>query len=73
MTQTFNVLCRIDAFADYVAKVRAKNAKRAAELAEANHGRYKWVHDQTQEFDARLYVTLDENYRPIDETEINDL
>jgi len=69
---TFNVLCRIDAFADYVAKVRAKDAKRAAELAEANHERYKWVHDQTQEFDARVYVTLDENNWPIDETEISD-
>jgi len=60
---TFTVLCRIDAFADYVARVRAKDAKRAAELAEANHGRYKWVHEQTQEFDARVYVTLDEDGR----------
>jgi muconolactone delta-isomerase len=69
---TFTVLCRIDAFADYVAKVRAKDAARAAELAERNHGRYKWVPDQTAEFDARLYVTLDENGREIESTQVGD-
>lgn len=38
---TFTVLCRIDAFADYVARVRAKDAAEAARLAQDNHGRYK--------------------------------
>jgi exonuclease VII large subunit len=69
---TFSVLCRIDAFADYVAKVRAKTPEEAAELAEANHARYKWVHHQTAEFDDRLYVTLDAEGNEIEATQVGD-
>jgi hypothetical protein len=69
---TFEVLCRIDAFADYVAEVEADNAEEAAELASENHGDYKWEHSFTQEFDARLYVTLDDAGNEIEETQIGD-
>ena len=70
---TFQVLCRIDAFADYVAEVEADDAEEAAELAHDNHADYKWDHRYTQEFDARLYVTLDADGDEIERTQISDL
>jgi len=69
---TFEVLCRIDAFADYVAEVEAEDAEEAAALANDNHGDYRWEHRFTQEFDARLYVTLDETGNEIEETQVGD-
>jgi len=69
---TFTVLCRIDAYADYVAQVEAASADEAARLAEANHGDYEWEHEQTAEFDARLYVTLDAGGCEIESTTIGD-
>jgi len=68
----FKVLCRIDAYADYVAAVEADSPTEAAELAMDNHEDYKWEYDQTAEFDDRLYVTLDENGVEIDETQCGD-
>jgi hypothetical protein len=69
---TFTVLCRIDAYADYVGEVEADNAEEAAELARENHGDYKWEYDQTAEFDDRYYVTLDEQQEPIEATRVGD-
>jgi len=69
---TFTVLCRIDAYADYVAQVEADNAADAAELAGENHGDYKWEHDQTAEFDDRLYVTLNDDGDEIEGTQVGD-
>ena len=69
---TFNVLCRIDAYADYVARVKARTAKKAAELAQDNHSDYNWEYHQTAEFDARLYVTLDKEGFEIDATMVGD-
>ena len=69
----FNVLCRVDAYVDYVAEVEADDAAEAAQLA--NHdlsGHYKWEERGTQEFDARLYITLDENGEEIDGTQAGD-
>jgi exonuclease VII large subunit len=68
----FNVLCRIDAYADYVAEVEADNPTDAAELAMDNHADYKWEYEQTAEFDDRLYVTLDDKGVEIDETQCGD-
>ncbi len=45
---TFTVLCRIDAYADYLAEVEADSAEEAALLAEENHGDYNWEHAQTR-------------------------
>lgn len=70
---TFTVLCRIDAYADYLAEVEADDAAQAAELAQDNHGDYKWEHDQTAEFDARFYVTLDARGREIESTHVGDM
>jgi hypothetical protein len=69
---TFTVLCRIDAFADYVAEVDAPDAAKAAEIARSAHGFYEWAHKQTAEFDARLYVTLDEEGDEIEATQVGD-
>jgi hypothetical protein len=69
---TFTVLCRIDAYADYVAEVEADSAEEAAALAEDNHGDYSWVHSQTAEFDDRFYVTLDAKGDEIEATRAGD-
>jgi len=68
----FKVLCRIDAFADYVAEVEADSAEDAAELALESHEDYTWEHHYTQEFDDRIYVTLDANGDEIESTKVGD-
>ena len=63
----FNVLCHVD----YVAE--ADGAEEAAQLANQDlSGRYKWEPHGTKEFDARLYITLDENGNGIDGTQAGD-
>jgi hypothetical protein len=69
---TFTVLCRIDAYADYVAEVEADSAEDAAELARDNHEDYKWEYDQTAEFDDRFYVTLNAHGDEIEATRVGD-
>ena len=69
---TFTVLCRIDAYVDYVAEVEADTAEDAAELARDSHEDYKWEHHGTAEFDARLYVTLDADGDEIERTQVGD-
>jgi hypothetical protein len=69
---TFTVLCRIDAFADYVAEIDAPDAAKAAEIARSAHSFYEWEPKQTAEFDARLYVALDEDGNEIEETQVGD-
>jgi hypothetical protein len=54
----FKVLCRVDAYIDYVAKVEADNAEEAAELAQDNASDYDWEERGPVQFDARGYVTL---------------
>jgi len=68
----FEVLCRVDAYADYVAVVEAETAEEAAELAYDDHGTLKWEHGGTCEFDARLYVALDADGGEIEGTEVGD-
>ena len=68
----FQVLCRIDAYADYVAVVEADSPEDAARLAADEPEAYRWEYHQTAEFDARMYVALDANGDEIDGTEIND-
>ncbi|MGH6986680.1 MAG: hypothetical protein ACRED9_07565 [Caulobacteraceae bacterium] len=64
----FTVLCRHDAWSDYVAEVEAESVEEAARLAEENHHAYSWVREDTVEFDARLYYALDEDGLEIEET-----
>ncbi len=70
---TFQVLCRVDAFVDYVAEVEAEDAEEAAQIASSDpRSRHKWEERGTEEFDARLYITLDENGDEIDGTQAGD-
>jgi hypothetical protein len=69
----FQVLCRIDAFIDYVAEVEADTAEEAAELASDDHNSYKWVRDSESEFDDRVYVTLDAEGNEVESTQCGDL
>ena len=68
----FRVLCRIDAYADYVAEIEATDAQEAAQLARDDHEYHDWEFQQTAEFDARLYVTLDKNGDEIESTVVGD-
>ena len=66
----FQVRKRIDAYADYVADVRARTAKQAARLADENEELYDWEPAGTCEFDARIFITLDADGFEIEDTEI---
>lgn len=66
------VLCRIDAFIDYVAEVEADSPEEAAELANDSHSDYEWRRRGEAEFDARLYVTLDADGNEINRTQCGD-
>ena len=66
----FTVLCQRDAYAVYSAEVSAKSAEEAALIAERNHDRQSWsLEPEIVEFDACLYVTLDEDGNEIAGTE----
>ena len=70
----FRVLCRVDAYVDYVTEVEAEDARQAARTAADDlTSRHKWEERGTQEFDARLYITLDENGDEIDGTQAGDV
>ena len=68
----FKVLCRVDAFIDYVAEVEANTLEEAAELANDGHSDYQWQRSGEAEFDARLYVTLDADGNEIERTQCGD-
>ncbi len=68
----FRVVCRIDAYADYVAEVEADNAEDAAELAREDHNDYRWESDGVEEFDDRIYMTLDADGEAIERTKVGD-
>lgn len=68
----FEVLRRVDAYADYIAVVRAGDAKEAAQLAYDDERAFSWEPQGVVEFDARLYVTLDRDGSEIEGTEIGD-
>jgi len=69
---TFAVLRRVDAFVDYVADVEADTPEEAAELAQDDESRYEWIEHGPVEFDARLFVTLNEDGDAIEETQLGD-
>lgn len=67
----FKVLCRRDAFIDYIAEVEADDAAQAAERASEGHDEYEWRLEGEQEFDAQTYVTLDKDGHEIEATELS--
>lgn len=68
----FKVLRRVDAFADDVAEVEAETAEEAARKASVDERTYEWEETGTHHFDARLFVTLDENGSEIEATQRGD-
>ena len=69
----FIVRRRVDAYVSYVAEVRARNARNAAELASEDEAAYAWQEEATDEFDARLFITLDEEGFELEATEVSHL
>lgn len=68
----FQVLCRVDAYVDYVAEVEADDAEDAAWLAKEDVT-LSWVRQGESEFDGRLYVTLDKDGVEIERTQCGDI
>lgn len=68
----YRVLCRVDAYVDYIAEVEADDPMTAAQLAYDHPGDYQWEAGGAQEFDARKYLTLDENGEEIEDTRAGD-
>ena len=66
----FTVLCRRDAYSDYVAEVEAETAEDAAILAKEDHNAYRWEATGVAEFDDAVYFTLDEDGAEIETTEV---
>lgn len=66
----FIVRRRIDAYVDYVASVRAPSAKQAAERAAEEEETLKWESEGATEFDARLFITLDDEGTELEQTEV---
>ena len=68
----FQVRRRVDAYVDYVANVRAATPQDAASIACDDEGRFRWEEEGPCEFDARLFITLDENGDEIEDTQCGD-
>ena len=68
--RVFLVRRRVDAYVDYVARVRANTPRRAAQLAADDEAALDWQEDGACEFDARLFITLDADGNEIEETEV---
>lgn len=68
----YQVLRRVDAFVDYVTEVEAADADEAAALADRDETKFKWTRVNVAHFDARLFVTLDEDGNEIEETQRGD-
>lgn len=69
---TFQVLRRVDAFVDYIAEVDARSADEAAAKANRDETPYKWQRVSVAQFDARVFVALDEDGNEIESTQCGD-
>lgn len=68
----FKVLRRVDAYVDYVAEVSALSANEASAKASESEESFDWVEQDVQQFDARLFVTLDDDGNEVAGTECGD-
>ena len=68
----FTILCRVDAWVDYVAEIEADDAEEAAYLAKEAGGELTWEPNGVVEFDARGYVALDGNGDEIEASRCGD-
>jgi len=69
----FHVLCRRDAFADYVAEIEADTPEEAADAANSAPWDHEWEERGVVEFDAALFVALDADGNEIEGTETGKL
>lgn len=69
----FEVLCRRDAFVDYVAEIEADTPEEAADAANLAPWDHKWEERGVVEFDAALFVALDADGNEIEGTETGKL
>ena len=69
----FQVLRVVDAYVRYTAEVEADNPTDAAEKARKSEDDYQWEHDSTSEYDARFFVTLDDEGNEIENTQTGDM
>lgn len=68
----FQVLRRVDAFVDYIADVDADSPQEAAQKASDREESYVWKDRSVAEFDARLFVALDDDGDEIEGTQCGD-
>jgi hypothetical protein len=69
---TYTILRRVDAFVNYEAVLEADCAGEASKLARQQDDALDWQEISTTTFDARLFVTLDENGRESEDTQQGD-
>lgn len=68
----FQVLRRVDAFVDYVTDVEADSAEEAAQKADRYEEAYGWQKQRVLQFDARSFLTLDDDGVEIEATQRGD-
>jgi len=68
----FRVRRRVDAYVDYVAEVEADSPQAAAALASDDESQFLWEEEGPCEFDARLFVALDQEGFEIEDSEVRD-
>ena len=68
----FTVRRRVDAYVNYVAQIEADSAADAAEMASDDEAAFTWEEDGTDEFDARLFIALDDDGAELEDTEVRD-
>jgi hypothetical protein len=68
----FQVLRRVDAYVDYIAEVEADSPEEAARRANDEEELFEWRDRSVAEFDARLFVTIDDEGDEIESTQCGD-
>jgi hypothetical protein len=63
----------VDAYVVYEAEVEAPDAEHASIYAREDETEYEWEECCTNEFDARNFVTLNEDGGEIEETQVGDM
>lgn len=62
----------VDAFVIYYAEVEAPTPEEATRLAKDDEDKYEWEEDAVNEFDARGFVAVDEDYDEIEGSQRGD-
>jgi hypothetical protein len=68
----FRVLRRVDAFVDYFTEVEAESPDAAAARVAADETRFDWAKAGVVQFDARLFVAVDDDGDEIESSQHGD-